>query len=232
MMQISPQGLQAIIQREGVILHAYQDSVGVWTIGTGHTSAAGPPTVTPGLQITKEQNDEILLNDLKPIENQFTQYVHVPITQNQYDAILSIVFNVGPKFWHSTTIQRLNAGDIQGAAAGIMQWCIPKEIIGRRRGEQKQFLTPDSVATSSGTSTLDDVNMKVNTFTSLIETVKNFFKNNFTTNVVPVGAAGATAATTQYHVYWPYALIGGVAVCGLVWLGIHFYQQRKLSNGY
>src|SRR5579862_4295575 len=115
-MQISEQGLQKIIQREGVILHAYHDSVGVLTIGTGHTTAAGPPTVTPGMVITKEQNDEILRNDLRPIEQQFHQYVHVPVTQNQYDAIISIVFNVGPKFWHSTCIQRLNAGDIKGAS--------------------------------------------------------------------------------------------------------------------
>lgn len=142
-MKISNNGLQQIIKREGVILHAYQDSVGVWTIGTGHTSAAGPPAVGPGLSISRADNDTILARDLAPIEREAAQYIKVPVTQNQYDAIISIVFNVGPKFWHSTTIQKLNQKDYHGAAEAIMQWSKPPEIIGRRRTEQKQFLTPD-----------------------------------------------------------------------------------------
>lgn len=143
-MQISNAGLQKIIQREGVNLRAYQDSVGVWTIGTGHTTAAGAPRVTPSLTITKQQNDQILLNDLKPIEAQAAKYIKVPVTQNQYDAIISIVFNVGPKFWAGTAIKKLNAGDTKGAANAIMLWNKPSEIIGRRKTEQAQFLTPDS----------------------------------------------------------------------------------------
>lgn len=151
-MQISQKGLNAIIQREGVFLHAYRDSVGVWTIGTGHTSAAGPPTVRPNQVITRQENDQILLNDLKPIEAQAAKYIKVKVTQNQYDAIISIVFNVGPKFWQSTTIRRLNAGDTKGAAAAIMQWSKPPEIIGRRRTEQKQFLTPDATPVAHTTA--------------------------------------------------------------------------------
>lgn len=142
-MQISNSGLQKIIQREGVFLHAYKDTVGVWTIGTGHTTAAGPPRVTPTLTITKQQNDQILLNDLKPIEAQAAKYIKVPVTQNQYDAIISIVFNVGPKFWSGTAIRKLNQKDYKGAADAIMLWNKPPEIIGRRKSEQVQFLTPD-----------------------------------------------------------------------------------------
>lgn len=143
-MKISQQGLQKIIQREGVFLHAYRDSVGVWTIGTGHTTAAGPPKVTPGMLITKEQNDSILMKDLGPIEQQAAEYIKVPVSQNQYDAIISIVFNVGPKFWKGTSIRKLNQGDYKGAAEAIMLWNKPLEIIGRRRSEQQQFLTPDT----------------------------------------------------------------------------------------
>jgi len=142
-MNISNRGLQAIVQREGVILHAYKDSVGVWTIGTGHTSAAGPPKVTSGMVITKDQNDTILRQDLAPIEEQAAQYIKVPVTQNQYDAIISVVFNVGPKFWKSTSMRKLNAGDYQGAADALLMWNKPPEIIGRRQSERTQFLTPD-----------------------------------------------------------------------------------------
>lgn len=247
-MQISNNGLQKIIQREGVILHAYQDSVGVWTIGTGHTSAAGPPHVTPGMVITKEQNDEILRQDLAPIEQQFVQYVHVPVTQNQYDAIISIVFNVGPKFWHSNCIQRLNAGDVSGAAQAIMQWSIPKEIIGRRRTEQQQFLTPDAGATGSTTTaastptevtttvstpsstvitstSLEDVSYKVTTFSNLFNTTKNFFKDNLKTNVV-VGAGAVTSIFSDPFKHWPYFVLGAMALAGLGWLTFYLFERK------
>ena len=151
-MQISNAGLQKIIQREGVFLHAYKDSVGVWTIGTGHTSAAGLPKVTPTLTITKQQNDQILRSDLAPIEAQAKKYIKVTVTQNQYDAIISIVFNVGPKFWSGTAIKLLNQGNTKGAANAIMLWNKPPEIIGRRRSEQQQFLTPDSNTAAHGSA--------------------------------------------------------------------------------
>jgi lysozyme len=142
-MKLSKSGLQKIVDREGKFLHAYRDTTGVWTIGVGHTSAAGPPAVRPGMLISLDQMDSILLADLAPIERQAAQYIKVPITQNQYDAIISIVFNVGPKFWKSTTIRLLNEKKYKGAAEAIMMWNKPPEIIGRRRSEQKQFLTPD-----------------------------------------------------------------------------------------
>ncbi len=141
-MKTSTIGLDKIIHREGIFLHAYEDSVGVWTIGTGHTSAAGPPHVYPGMTITMQENNQILLNDLAPIEEQINNTVKVPILQNEFDAFSSIIFNVGPKFLHSTAMRRFNAGDKQGCAAAIMMWRIPPEIIGRRRTEEQQFLTP------------------------------------------------------------------------------------------
>ena len=69
-MKTSPAGRKAIAGREGNILTAYHDSVGVLTIGVGHTSAAGSPTVTAGLKITAEQSDEILSRDLVAVEGQ------------------------------------------------------------------------------------------------------------------------------------------------------------------
>jgi lysozyme len=141
-MKTSPIGIDRIVHREGVFLHAYRDSVGVWTIGTGHTSAAGPPHVYPGMAITEQDNDKILAADLAPIEKQVNNTVKVPLLQNEFDALVSVIFNVGPKFLHSTAMRRLNAGDKKGAAAAFMMWNIPHEIIGRRNTERMQFLTP------------------------------------------------------------------------------------------
>ena len=224
-MQISDTGLQKIIQREGVILHAYRDSVGVWTIGVGHTSAAGNPVVTPGMVISKEESDQILKNDLTPIETQAAEYIKVPVTQNQYDAIISIVFNVGPKFWHSTCIQELNAGNVQGAANAIMQWSKPPEIIGRRRTEQKQFLTPDAEGESTPSSPsipdLSSVDTQVTAGTNIFNTIKEFSKNNVTTNI-PVVAGSIAAMFTNN---WPFILGGTIVLAGCIWLIIHFLKK-------
>jgi lysozyme len=96
----------------------------------------------PGLTITAQEADEILTRDLVLYERAIDAALKVPVTQNQYDALVSICFNVGPKFAQSTTIKRLNAGDVAGAADAILFWNKPAEIIGRRKTEQKQFLTP------------------------------------------------------------------------------------------
>lgn len=229
-MQISNPGLQKIIQREGVILHAYQDSVGVWTIGTGHTSAAGLPHVTPGMVITKEQNDEILLKDLKPIEDQFVQYVHVPVTQNQYDAIISIVFNVGPKFWHSTCINDLNAGNMTGASNAIMLWNKPPEITGRRRTEQVQFNTPDTSSSEDSSDSLTTITTTVTEATGLFATVKSFLSDNFKKHISAAAPVAAGAASATQTTYWPYILGGSVALGLLIWLGVYLYERKYLVN--
>lgn len=228
-MQISQAGLQKIIQREGVILHAYQDSVGVWTIGTGHTSAAGPPTVSPGQVITKQENDAILLKDLAPIEAQAAEYIKVPVTQNQYDSIISIVFNVGPKFWHSTCITDLNAGNTQAAANAIMLWNKPPEIIGRRKTEQVQFLKPDGALDAITTPSLDDITNQVSSVSNFIRTTKSFVSDNIgslgrhiSTGAIAAGGSASAIFTND----WPYILGGAVILSLVIWAGLKIYERN------
>lgn len=140
-MKTSANGRAAIAQREGNILRAYQDTKGIWTIGVGHTSAAGAPQVYKGLTITAAQSDEILSRDLADCENHINDLVKVPLTQNQFDALVSFVFNVGwPTFAKSTILRKLNAKDYQGAAAAFDLYHKPPEITGRRNSEKAQFL--------------------------------------------------------------------------------------------
>jgi lysozyme len=139
---MSAEGRRRLIKREGCILKAYKDSVGVWTIGVGHTASAGPPIPIPGLTITAAEADEMLTRDLRQYETPIERALKVPVSQNEFDALVSICFNVGPKFGSSTCIKRLNAGDRKGAAEAIMLWNKPPEIIGRRRTEYEQFKTP------------------------------------------------------------------------------------------
>ena len=63
-MKTSPEGLNAIVEREGLRLKAYRCSAGIWTISVGHTSAAGPPVVTEGMEITRAEAMEIFARDI------------------------------------------------------------------------------------------------------------------------------------------------------------------------
>jgi lysozyme len=141
-MEISDAGIDVLIEREGIRCEAYQDSVGVWTIGVGHTSAAGPPEVTPGLVITEVQAAEILDADLDEFEAVVNEIITQPMTQFQFDAFTSICFNIGQgAFRDSTFAARFNNNDVLGCAEAILMWNKPPEIIPRRQGEYVQFLS-------------------------------------------------------------------------------------------
>lgn len=146
-MQTSAYGRAQITQREGKRLRAYHDSVGIMTIGVGHTSAAGPPMVTEGMAITDAECDEILSRDLAKFEKTVNECVKVPLAQNEFDALVSFCFNIGqPGFARSHVVSYLNDGDRKAAADSFMMWNKPPEIIGRRKTEMVQFLTPYKTA--------------------------------------------------------------------------------------
>ncbi|MEO1659325.1 MAG: lysozyme [Pseudomonadota bacterium] len=119
-MRIGEAGLQLIKDFEGLELEAYQDIVGVWTIGYGHTDHAGPPEVTPGLTITEEEAEDILRNDLGQYENAVLRALpDRNLKQHEFDALVSLCFNIGPTaFATSTLAKRLNAGIFSGGDEG------------------------------------------------------------------------------------------------------------------
>ncbi len=141
-MQMSPHGRMLLMQREGVRLKAYSDSKGIWTIGVGHAATAGSsPIPHAGMTITPAECDEILARDLSTRETRLTVAIHVPVADHEFDALLSVMFNVDA-FIYSTAIRLLNTGDRVGCAKHILDWEIPPEIIGRRHTEYIQFITP------------------------------------------------------------------------------------------
>lgn len=140
-MEISSAGINLIKEFEGVRLKAYKCPAGVYTIGVGHTSAAGPPVVKQGMEITNAQAMKILSQDLIQFENGVDAAVKVPLTQNQFDALVSFTFNVGlGAFQKSTLLKKLNAGQYDAVPAELMKWTKAggKELPGlvrRRRAE-------------------------------------------------------------------------------------------------
>lgn len=136
-MKTSHQGLELLMGREGKRNRAYVDSVGVLTIGYGHTG----PDVHAGTVWTDEQVEAAFVRDLERFEDAVTVAVKVDIPQHAFDALVSFAYNVGVGAFSSSTLVRLlNAGNSMGAAAQFDRWHIPPEITSRRNGEREQFL--------------------------------------------------------------------------------------------
>lgn len=141
-MKVSNNGINLIKRFEGLELKSYKDSVGILTIGYGHTNA-----VKAGDVVTGEQADAFLREDLQVAELTVNTNVKVKLTQGQFDALVSFVFNLGSgNFVKSTLIKKLNAGDYAGAADEFGKWgnAGGKKLPGlvkRRAAEREVFLT-------------------------------------------------------------------------------------------
>lgn len=151
---ITNEALELIKKSEGLRLYAYIDAVGVWTIGYGHTSAAGEPKVTKGMRISKEEAESILIDDLKRVYiPAVSRNVKVPLNPNQFGALVSFTYNLGEgNLQKSTLLKKLNKGDYKGAAAEFPKWVkgggktLPG-LVTRRKAERKLFEKPYTVST-------------------------------------------------------------------------------------
>jgi GH24 family phage-related lysozyme (muramidase) len=139
--QINEKGLQLLKSFEGLRLQAYQDSVGVWTIGYGTTLG-----VYPGMVITAAQAEDLLKRDLRKFEQAVANLVTVPLTSDQFSALVSFTYNVGEGALASSTLLRLlNQKDYQGAADQFLRWdkaggqSLPG-LTRRRQAERALFL--------------------------------------------------------------------------------------------
>lgn len=141
-MKISAEALEPLKEHEGLRLHAYPDPASggaPWTIGYGHTRG-----VKKGDICTKERAHIWLLSDVQESEQAVEKLVNVPLTQSQFDALVSFTFNLGEgRLKGSTLLKKLNAGDYAGAAAEFVKWKKPVSLPGilrRRQAETKWFL--------------------------------------------------------------------------------------------
>ena len=126
---------------ESCRLKAYKDGRGVWTLGVGHTLGVRQDDIC-----SFKQADDWLCEDIQEAERAVSRLVTVPLTQNQFDALVSLVFNIGQgHFDGSTVLRRLNHGNYGGAADAFTMWNkvggeISAGLDRRRRAEQELFL--------------------------------------------------------------------------------------------
>lgn len=145
-MKTSNDGVALIKGFEGKRLAAYDDGVGVWTIGFGTIKYPNGVRVKRGDKCTEAQAEQYLRNDLITFENDVNRLVKVPLNQNQFDALASFTYNLGETNLRSSTLlKKLNAKDYKGAAAEFLKWNkaggkIMNGLVKRRKTEMELFL--------------------------------------------------------------------------------------------
>jgi lysozyme len=141
MQHISQYGIEIIKEHEGLRLNAYRDPVGIWTIGYGHTR-----NVREGDRITESAAESFLMQDIARAEHCIRAFVRVPLTQGQFDALVSFIFNVGcGAFQTSTMLRHLNRGNHDLAAEQFPRWVngggkILRGLVRRREDERILFV--------------------------------------------------------------------------------------------
>ena len=139
-MNISQEGIALIKKFEGCKLEAYQDSVGVWTIGYGHTKG-----VYKGMTISQDDAEEMLEEEMEEYEGYIEEYVEVPLSQNELDALVCWVYNLGPtNLRNSTLLMVLNQSKFDEVPEQIKRWNkaggeVLKGLVRRREAEALLF---------------------------------------------------------------------------------------------
>lgn len=151
-MKIGKSGLDLIKKFEGCELKAYLDIAGIPTIGYGHTETVSLSDVKAGKTITQEEAEALLRSDLESREAALTKAINIEVNQNEFDALLSFVYNLGiQNFCRSTLRKYLNLGLKNEASKQFLQWNKArvngelKVVYGltrRREAEKTLFLTP------------------------------------------------------------------------------------------
>jgi lysozyme len=142
---VSAAGTATIITHEGIEERVYRDPVGIPTSCVGHTKTVTEADV--GKPVPRAVCERLLLEDLKDAEGAVKRHVKVPITQEQYDALVSFTFNVGEgNLKKSTLLKRINAGQCMAAAREFGKWVYARGkklagLVKRRADEAELYAT-------------------------------------------------------------------------------------------
>ncbi len=157
-MKVNERALALIKRFEGLRLKAYRDAAGVWTIGYGHTSMAGPPKVRPGMRITRAEAEEILRRDVerfaRGVAREIGPRAMKRLNENQFGALVSFAYNVGlGNFRRSSVLRAVRAGRLEDVPRLLLRWTKARDpktgrlvelrgLVRRRRAEGRLFTAP------------------------------------------------------------------------------------------
>lgn len=145
-MRVSDKGLAFIADHEGVVTRAYRDVAGVWTIGIGHTAAAGAPKPRAGMTITRAEAFAILARDLPRYERRVAAAL-TAIGQRAFDGAVSFDFNTGAVH-RASWVKAYRAGNLTAARLGLMKWVkaggrTVRGLVRRREAEARLIFDGD-----------------------------------------------------------------------------------------
>jgi lysozyme len=122
-MKVTDEGLALIREAEGFRGRAYRDAVGVWTIGFGHTAAAGAPEVKPGDEIGRDEAEVMLKRDVDAFASGVERLVEPMLNDAQFSALVSFAYNVGLGNFKSSSVRAaVNAGDFAAVPRRLALW--------------------------------------------------------------------------------------------------------------
>lgn len=156
-MKVSDKGADFIAKWEGEILEVYLDPVDLPTLGIGHLLTKSELAAMPvGTKISKELSRHYFAKDIAKFERAVSDAVKVPMNQNQFDALVSLAFNIGiGAFNRSSVVRQMNAQQPMLAANAFLAWnkatrngkkIVLQGLTNRREAERKLFLSPTSAA--------------------------------------------------------------------------------------
>lgn len=146
-MRTGETGLNLIKGYEGLRMSAHYAPTETWSVGYGHVDSA-----RHGMNVTEAEADRLLRDDVHPIEDVIADTVRAPLNQNEHDALVSLIFNIGEENWRrSTALRKLNEGDKLAAARAFEMWTKARVngelvtldgLVRRRAAEKSLFLMP------------------------------------------------------------------------------------------
>lgn len=147
-MKLSDNGFRLLGELEGIVLRPYKDSVGIPTIGIGSTYYEdGTKVKMTDKAITKERAIQLAKNVVKSFEEQVNKSILLPMTQNQFDAMVLLCYNIDKSgFARSSVVKNFNAGNLQKAADSFLLWNeaggrVVQGLVNRRNKERSLFLS-------------------------------------------------------------------------------------------
>ena len=147
-MKLSSNGFKLLGELEGIVLKPYRDSVGIPTIGIGSTYYEdGTKVRMADKPITTERAIQLAKNVVKSFEAKVNKVILLPMTQNQFDSMVLLCYNIGESgFARSSVVRHFNTGNLQKAADSFLLWNkaggrVLRGLTNRRKKERELFLT-------------------------------------------------------------------------------------------